>query len=80
MFRAPDSSAIGPAIASFALTALAIAGAWWWLGAPVQLPKFDARSGQLYCLSYAPFRGSQNPLVEGTRVDARQIDEDLALL
>ncbi|MGC1357538.1 MAG: beta-(1-6) glucans synthase, partial [Xanthobacteraceae bacterium] len=45
-----------------------------------QLPKFGARSGQLYCLSYAPFRGSQTPLVEGTRVDARQIDEDLTLL
>ncbi len=80
MFRAPNSSAIGPAIASFALTALAIAGAWWWLGAPVQLPKVDAGSSQLYCLSYAPFRGAQNPMVEGTRVDASQIDEDLALL
>lgn len=80
MFRTPDSSTIGPAIASFVLTALAIAAAWWWLGAPVELPKFDASSGKLYCLSYAPFRGGQNPLVEGTRVDARQIDEDLALL
>ncbi|HXL66746.1 MAG TPA: beta-(1-6) glucans synthase, partial [Xanthobacteraceae bacterium] len=80
MFRALDSSTIGPAIASFALTALAIAAAWWWLGAPVELPKFDTGAGKLYCLSYAPFRGGQNPLVEGTRVDARQIDEDLALL
>ena len=71
---------VGPAIASFALTALAIIAAWWWLGAPVELPKFDAGAGKLYCLSYAPFRGGQNPLVEGTRVDARQIDEDLALL
>jgi exo-beta-1,3-glucanase (GH17 family) len=80
VFRAPDSSPIGPAIASFVLTALAIAAAWWWLGAPVELPKFDASGHKLYCLSYAPFRGGQNPLVEGTRVDARQIDEDLALL
>jgi len=80
VFRALDSSTIGPAIASFALTALAIAAAWWWLGAPVELPKFDTGAGKLYCLSYAPFRGGQNPLVEGTRVDARQIDEDLALL
>jgi glucan 1,3-beta-glucosidase len=80
VFRAPDSSAIGPAVASFALTALAIAAAWWWLGAPVDLPKLGTGSGKLFCLSYAPFRGDQNPLVEGTRVDARQIDEDLALL
>jgi exo-beta-1,3-glucanase (GH17 family) len=80
VFRAPDSSTIGPAIASFALTALAIVAAWWCLGAPLELPKVDAGAGKLYCLSYAPFRGGQNPLVEGTRVDARQIDEDLALL
>ena len=32
------------------------------------------------CVSYAPFRGAQDPLVEGTRVTPKQIDEDLALL
>jgi len=80
VFRAPNSSAIGPAIASFILTALAIAAAWWWLGVPVELPRLETASAKLCCLSYAPFRGGQNPLVEGTRVDARQIDEDLALL
>ena len=31
-------------------------------------------------MSYAPFRDEQDPLVEGTRVDAQQIDEDLTLL
>ena len=80
MFRTPASFAIGPAIASFVCTALAIAAAWWWLGAPVELPKLDPGSHKLYCLSYAPFRGGQSPLVEGTRADAGQIDEDLALL
>jgi exo-beta-1,3-glucanase (GH17 family) len=78
--RTPDPSAIGPAIASFALTALAIVAAWWWLGAPVRLPTFPQSGEKLYCLSYAPFRGGQNPLVEGTRVEAWEIDEDLALL
>ena len=31
-------------------------------------------------MSYAPFRDGQSPLVEGTRVAAGEIDEDLALL
>ena len=31
-------------------------------------------------MSYAPFRGDQDPLVETTHVDAAQIDEDLTLL
>ncbi len=81
MSRARDPFAIGPALASFALTAFAIAATWWWLGAPIRLPPSPLAAGQkLYCLSYAPFRGAQNPLVEGTRVEPQQIDEDLALL
>jgi exo-beta-1,3-glucanase (GH17 family) len=76
-----DSHAIGPALVLFALTVLAIGAVWWWLGVPVELPEFQFGAGQkLYCVSYAPFRGRQDPLVEGTRVEAGQIDEDLALL
>jgi glucan 1,3-beta-glucosidase len=79
--RLRNPSAIGPALASFSLTALAIGVAWWWLGAPIKLPPSPQAAGQkLYCVSYAPFRGAQNPLVEGTRVEPQQIDEDLALL
>jgi exo-beta-1,3-glucanase (GH17 family) len=69
------------ALAHFALTALAVGVVWWWLGAPVQLrPSPLADGGKLYCISYAPFRHGQDPLVEGTMVTAEQIDEDLALL
>lgn len=69
------------ALAHYALTALAVGIAWWWLGAPVKLPPSPlATGGKLYCVSYAPFRGGQNPLVEGTEVTAAQIDEDLALV
>jgi len=68
-------------LASFAVAALAIAAAWWWLGAPVAVPPSPLANGEkLYCVSYAPFRDAQNPLVEGTRVEPWQIDEDLALL
>ena len=77
----PNPPVIGPALASFALSALAVAGAWWWLGMPVELPPSPLAAGEkLYCVSYAPFREAQNPLVEGTVVPAWQIDRDLALL
>jgi exo-beta-1,3-glucanase (GH17 family) len=74
-------NAIGPAIALFTLTALAVSAAWWWLGAPVVLPPLPLAAEQkLPCVSYAPYRGAQNPLIEGTQVEPGQIEEDLALL
>ena len=73
-------SATGLALASFVVTALVVCGVWWWLGAPIQIASLTASVGKPYCLSYAPFRDSQNPLVEGTRVEAAQIEQDLALL
>ena len=77
----PNAKALGSALASFALTALAIAAVWWWLGVGMALPPAPFPAGaKLYCVSYAPFRAGQDPLVEGTRVEPWQIEEDLALL
>ena len=65
----------------FALVAAAIVGAWSWLGAEVEMPQAPAGAdGRLDCVSYAPFRGDQNPLGPGTMVEPWQIDEDLAQL
>ena len=81
MFQRANTHGIGQALALFALTALAIAASWWWLGRPVALPPSPLADGEkLYCVSYAPYRGSQDPLVEGTRISAARIDEDLALI
>jgi exo-beta-1,3-glucanase (GH17 family) len=81
VFRAPSPRIILPALVSFGLTAIAIIAAWSWLGSPMPLPPSVLAPGEkLTCVSYAPFRGTQDPLVEGTRVSAEQIDEDLALL
>jgi len=81
VLRMRDTQAIGPAFALFVLTALAIGAVWWWLGKPVDLPASSFASGQkLYCLSYAPFRGGQDPLVEGTKVTPEQVEEDMAQL
>ena len=81
MARSKDGYGLGSALALFALTALAIGTAWWWLGTPVVLPPSPlAAAHKLYCVSYAPFRDGQDPLVQGTYVEPAQIDADLALL
>ncbi len=65
----------------FALSALAIGAAWWWLGAPVPMPPSPLAAGEkLYCVSYAPFRGQQTPLIATTHIEPWQIDEDLGRL
>jgi exo-beta-1,3-glucanase (GH17 family) len=79
--RLADGNSTGAAFAHFALTAVAIAVAWWWLGAPVRLPPSPlAGGGKLYCVSYAPFRDDQDPLIETTHAEEQQIDADLTLL
>jgi exo-beta-1,3-glucanase (GH17 family) len=79
--RPLNGNSLGSALAHYALTALAIGVVWWWLGAPVRLPPSPLAAGaKLYCVSYAPFRGTQDPLVESTHVEPAKIDEDLALL
>ena len=81
VFHPKHGNSTAAALAHFAATALAIGAVWWWLGAPVRLPPSPlAAGGKLYCVSYAPFRGEQDPLVEATYVSAQQIDEDLAML
>jgi glucan 1,3-beta-glucosidase len=69
------------AVSLFTLVAAIIAAAWWWLGTavPMPAPPFDPGE-KLYCVSYAPFRGSQSPLDLSTRISAGQIDQDLAQL
>jgi exo-beta-1,3-glucanase (GH17 family) len=77
--KLPNST--GAALASYACAAAAIVLAWWWLGAPIHLPASPlGAGGKLYCISYAPFRDGQDPLVEATTVSAEQIDEDLTVL
>ncbi len=65
----------------FAVAAATIVAAWWWLGAPVQMPPSPLDPGEkLYCISYAPFRAEQSPLDPLTHIEAGQIDQDLARL
>jgi len=60
---------------------MAIAAAWWWMGERVPMPQSPlARGEKLYCVSYAPFRGTQSPLTPPIQIEPRQIEEDLAKL
>jgi glucan 1,3-beta-glucosidase len=69
------------ALAAFTFTALVIAAAWHWLGTPVAMPNAPLSAGEkLWCLSYAPFRGSQTPLDPTTQISAAQIEDDLSRL
>jgi exo-beta-1,3-glucanase (GH17 family) len=54
---------------------------WWWLATPITLVRAPIDpNAKLQCVSYAPFRGAQTPLVETTRITTEQIAEDLAQL
>src|SRR4051812_3493841 len=65
----------------FALTAAVIVAAWAWLGAAVDMPPSAIGHGEkLPCVSYAPFRGRQDPFGPDVPIDPRQIEEDLAQL
>ena len=58
-----------------------IAAVWWWLAAPIQLARAPIDpAAKLECVSYAPFRGQQTPLVATTEIAPEQIAEDLAQL
>jgi glucan 1,3-beta-glucosidase len=68
-------------VSLFTLTAAIIVATWWWLGSPVSMQPSPLAPGEkLYCVSYAPFRGSQSPLGLSTKIEPAQIEQDLAQL
>src|SRR6201996_8010969 len=58
-----------------------IAAVWWWLATPIVLARAPIDpNAKLQCVSYAPFRDAQTPLVPTTHIDTEQIAQDLAQL
>jgi len=54
---------------------------WWWLATPITLARAPIDPGsKLQCVSYAPFRGDQSPLVASTQIEVDQIEQDLRQL
>jgi exo-beta-1,3-glucanase (GH17 family) len=59
----------------------AIAAVWWWLAMPITLAHAPIDpNAKLLCVSYAPFREGQTPLVTTTQIAPEQIAQDLAQL
>jgi exo-beta-1,3-glucanase (GH17 family) len=59
----------------------AIAAVWWWAATPINLARAPIDpNAKLLCVSYAPFRDAQTPLVLTTQIAPEQIAQDLAQL
>jgi exo-beta-1,3-glucanase (GH17 family) len=59
----------------------AIAAVWWWLATPINLVRAPIDpNAKLLCVSYAPFRDDQTPLLLTTHIEPEQIAQDLAQL
>ena len=68
-------------LALLVLSLCAIAAIWWWLATPVSLAQAPIDpNAKLECVSYAPFRGDQSPLVKGTLIPPEQIAQDFTQL
>ena len=54
---------------------------WWWLATPITLARAPIDpAAKLECVSYAPFRGAQNPLEPGLVIAPEQMAQDFAQL
>src|SRR6201746_2373375 len=68
-------------LAPLVLSLSMIAAVWWWLATPVTLARAPIDpSAKLLCVSYAPFRGDQTPLLLTTHVPPEQIAQDMEQL
>jgi exo-beta-1,3-glucanase (GH17 family) len=70
----------GVPLALLLLSLAAVAFTWFWLGRPAALSATYLSSGKLDCVSYAPFRGVEDPLTPGFMASERQIAEDFSQL
>jgi exo-beta-1,3-glucanase (GH17 family) len=68
-------------LALLLISLVAIGAVWWWLATPITLARAPIDpSAKLLCVSYAPFRGAQTPLLPTTHIAPEQIAQDLAQL
>jgi glucan 1,3-beta-glucosidase len=68
-------------LALLAISLSMIALLWWWLAMPVMLARAPIDpAARLDCVSYAPYRGDQNPLTPGLVIGREHIAADLAQL
>jgi exo-beta-1,3-glucanase (GH17 family) len=68
-------------LALLLISLAAIAAVWSWMATPITLARAPIEpNAKLLCVSYAPFRDAQTPLLLTTQISAEQIARDLAQL
>ncbi len=76
-----DPISLRTPLALLVISLSAIAAVWWWLATPITLARAPIDpAAKLECVSYAPFRGAQNPLEPGLVIAPEQMAEDFAQL
>ena len=64
----------------YVLSLLVVTALWWGLGRPEPMPNLQGEASGRPCLSYAPFRGDESPLVGDIQIDPARIAADLGQL
>src|ERR1700724_3523967 len=76
-----DPISLRTPLALLLISLSAIAAVWWWLATPITLARAPIDpNAKLLCVSYAPFRDAQTPLLLATHIAPEQIAQDLAQL
>lgn len=76
-----DPISLRTPLALLVISLSAIAAVWWWLATPITLARAPIDpAAKLECVSYAPFRGAQNPLEPGLVIAPEQMAQDFAQL
>src|ERR1700732_2624838 len=79
--RRTEPIAVRTPLALLLISLSIIAAVWWWLAMPITLAHAPIDpNAKLLCVSYAPFREGQTPLVTTTQIAPEQIAQDLAQL
>jgi hypothetical protein len=64
----------------YVLSLLVVTALWWGLGRPEPMPNLQGEASGRPCLSYAPFRRDESPLVGDIQIDPARIAADLSQL
>lgn len=76
----PLRSVLLPYLFSCSLALFALAGLWYGIGQPVNLPDAATATHKLQCASYSPFDKDQSPFDQPFVLRPERMDADLALL
>lgn len=71
---------LAPYLTALFASLIVLAGLWYWIGRPVDLPDAATPTHKLQCVSYTPFGKDQSPFDKPMTIRPEQVDTDFALL